>query len=217
MLSDQILTFTPIARHGTRFKPTLHKLMYKVERGIILQDNQFYQKIVENFENYKNQQPIYPDMTYTQQPPRDNQRPPRRNNQPPRRDNQPPMRDNRPPMRDNRPPMRDNQPPPGRNNQPPFTPPPPPFTPPRGETQQPAAPRSAPPSFSPQIPLRQDGPRGIRGCLYRNTFIWLNNGNSFWFFPTFVGRQAVAGFRWRGFGWTFERINLNRIRSFQCF
>jgi hypothetical protein len=75
----------------------------------------------------------------------------------------------------------------------------------------------APPGFVPPAPARSSGIRGIRGCLNRFTFIWLDNGNSFWFFPIFVGRQAIFGFRWRGFGWVYQRINLNRIRSFQCF
>ncbi len=83
--------------------------------------------------------------------------------------------------------------------------------------EQPPAPMMAPPNFSPPIPAWQNGARGIRGCINRNTYIWLVNGNSFWFFPTFVSRQAVIGFRWRGFGWIYQRINLNTIRSFQCF
>ena len=184
-----------------------------------MQDDQFIHE-------YSNQQPSDSDIKFTQQLPRDNQppmggnRPPMGGNQPPMGGGRPPMGGNQPPMGGGRPPMGGNQPPIG--GRPPFNPPPPPFTPPPfnppGEDgQQPPAPRSAPPTFTPSIPQRQDGARGIRNCLYRNTFIWLNNGNSFWFFPTFVGRQAVAGFRWRGFGWTFQRINLERIRSFQCF
>ncbi len=216
-----------------------------------MQDDQFYQ-------NKFIQQPSYPDMTFIQQQPRDNQRqpgrdsrppirdnqppirdnrPPIRDNQPPIRDNRPPIRDNRPPIRDNRPPIRDNRPPirdnrppirdnrppirdnrpPIRDNQPPIRDNRPPFAPPAGGIPRPSAPRSAPPSFSPRIPDRQGGARGMRNCLNRNTFIWLDNGNSFWFFPTFVGRQAVIGFSWRGFGWILQRINLERVRSFQCF
>jgi hypothetical protein len=48
--------------------------------------------------------------------------------------------------------------------------------------------------------------------------VWLNNGNSFWFYPIFVGRNSVAGYRWRRrYGWVYFGIDLNRIRSFQCF
>jgi hypothetical protein len=61
-------------------------------------------------------------------------------------------------------------------------------------------------------------PGGIRGCLYRFTFIRLNNGRSFWYYPTFVGRNSVAGYRWRRnqFRWDYFGIDLDRIRSFSC-
>ncbi|MCM2676843.1 transporter [Alkalicoccobacillus plakortidis] len=74
-----------------------------------------------------------------------------------------------------------------------------------------------PPAFSPPIPAFQVGPSGIRGCLYRPTYIWLFNGNHFWFFPTFVGRQSVIGYRWSRFGWFNYIIELRQVRSFQCF
>ncbi|MNV67732.1 hypothetical protein D3C71_1605430 [compost metagenome] len=60
-------------------------------------------------------------------------------------------------------------------------------------------------------------PGGIRRCLFRNTYIWLNNGEQFWFFPVFVGRNSIAGFRWFGFFWAYFGIDLNRISSFTCF
>lgn len=79
-------------------------------------------------------------------------------------------------------------------------------------------PMSAPPSFAPSIPAWREGSRGISSCLFRNTYIWLNNGRSFWFFPTAVGREFVAGFRWsRRYGWRFRSIARSNIRSFECF
>ena len=83
-----------------------------------------------------------------------------------------------------------------------------------GQTPQPMGP---PPAFTPPIPAWQVNPQNIRGCLFRNTYIWLNNNNSFWFFPIFVSRNTVIGFRWRRIGWIYEAINLNQIRSFQCY
>jgi hypothetical protein len=61
-------------------------------------------------------------------------------------------------------------------------------------------------------------PGGIRRCLYRFTFIRLNSGRSFWYYPTFVGRNSVAGYRWRRnqFRWEYFGIDLNQIRSFSC-
>jgi hypothetical protein len=78
-------------------------------------------------------------------------------------------------------------------------------------------PIAPPPAFSPPIPAWQQGPSGMRYCLFRNTYIWLRNGNSFWFFPTFVGRNIINGYRWRRSGWTFHVINPNNVRSYQCF
>ncbi|KIL76472.1 hypothetical protein [Bacillus badius] len=98
---------------------------------------------------------------------------------------------------------------------------PPPGTP-GGGAQQGGPPSSPPPAFTPQ--LQQTGatpfavdPGGIRGCLYRYTYVWMEGGRSFWFYPTFVGRNSVAGWRWRNGRWVYYGTDLRRIRSFQCF
>ncbi len=102
-----------------------------------------------------------------------------------------------------------------------------------------AAPRSAPPSFTPEGPPTDQralmggpgGPGGapnaagrgfvrpgdFRRCMFRFTYIWLFNGNNFWFYPTFVGRQFVEGFRWRRNRWEYDRINIQRIFFFRCY
>ncbi|MBU8880979.1 hypothetical protein BGM26_18835 [Bacillus sp. FJAT-29790] len=95
----------------------------------------------------------------------------------------------------------------------------PPGFPPSGVEGPPSSP---PPSFTPQLQQQSVSmfaidPGAIRGCLYRNTFVWLENGRSFWFYPTFVGRSSVAGWRWRGFRWAYYGTDLRRIRSFRCF
>lgn len=92
------------------------------------------------------------------------------------------------------------------------------FGPPSGGGDGPPA--SPPPSFTPQmqqVTTFAVDPGAIRGCLFRYTYIWLENGRSFWFYPTFVGRTSVAGWRWRRWRWTFYGTDLRRIRSFQCF
>lgn len=96
---------------------------------------------------------------------------------------------------------------------------PPGFPPPMGGGQQQGgAPTAPPPSYTPQesASLYAVDPGAIRGCLYRYTYVWLRNGNSFWFYPTYVGRTSVAGYRWRGFHWVYYGTDLNRIRSFRC-
>jgi hypothetical protein len=87
-------------------------------------------------------------------------------------------------------------------------------------SQFPQAPTAPPPAFIPQqaaaTPFAVD-PGGIRLCLFRNTFIWLINGEGFWFYPIFVGPRSVAGFRWNGRFWTIFGIDTRRIISFTCF
>lgn len=103
-------------------------------------------------------------------------------------------------------------------------------------------PTSAPPNFTPELPRTeaqpfggQPGERGgqgrdqrgvdiffrrpgnIRRCLNQFTFIWLFNGNSFWFYPINIRGAFVEGFRWRRNRWEFDRINMNRILLFRCF
>jgi hypothetical protein len=92
------------------------------------------------------------------------------------------------------------------------------FPPFGGGPQQGGAPQSPPPSYTPQESpsLYAVDPGAIRGCLYRYTYIWLNNGSSFWFYPTYVGRDSIAGYRWRGFRWVYYGTDLRRIRSFRC-
>ncbi|WP_342463009.1 hypothetical protein NST62_00235 [Ureibacillus sp. FSL K6-8385] len=92
-----------------------------------------------------------------------------------------------------------------------------------GQMTPPAAP---PPSFTPQLSTfqgtaefsRRGGGRGIGRCFFRNTFIWLTNGNSFWFYPMFAFGNSIFGFRWRGNrGWVYEVLNRHRIAFFQCY
>ncbi|WP_420848587.1 hypothetical protein [Paenibacillus oryzisoli] len=82
-------------------------------------------------------------------------------------------------------------------------------------------PTSAPPSQIPQKPLKAPGvyavdPGGISRCLFRFTYIWQSNGQQYWYFPVFVGRTSVSGFRWTGFSWIFFGIDLRFIDSFTC-
>ena len=59
-------------------------------------------------------------------------------------------------------------------------------------------------------------PGAFRRCLFRYTWVRLTNGESFWFYPTFIGRTSVAGYRWFVFRWVYFGIDTRRISSFQC-
>ncbi|HHD2751811.1 TPA: hypothetical protein ACOTG0_000567 [Clostridium perfringens] len=60
-------------------------------------------------------------------------------------------------------------------------------------------------------------PGSIRGCLFRFTYIWQNNGRNYWAYLTRVDRKSVSGWRWSGFRWVFFGVDLRRIDSFVCF
>ncbi|MGG1675823.1 transporter [Neobacillus sp. NRS-1170] len=113
----------------------------------------------------------------------------------------------------------------GSQHQPPhggFPPPPPQHggghQPPFGGGQHGGPPTVPPPAFIPheQVGLYAVDPGGIRPCLYRYTYIWLRSGKNFWYYPTYVGRTSIAGYRWRGNHWQYYGMDLDRIRSFTC-
>jgi len=89
-----------------------------------------------------------------------------------------------------------------------------------GSQQGDVPPTTPPPTFVPmqteQIGTFAVDPGGIRRCLFRFTYVWLNNRQQFWYYPTFVGRTSVAGWRWTGFRWVFFGIDLRQIQSFTC-
>lgn len=105
---------------------------------------------------------------------------------------------------------------------PPQTPPgPPPMGGGAGGPQPHQGPPSGPPpSFTPkqqQYQPKAVDPRAIRRCMYRYSYIRLNNGSSFWAWITFVGRTSIAGWRWNGRRWVYFGIDLRRIASFVCY
>ncbi|WP_428912373.1 hypothetical protein [Niallia sp. Krafla_26] len=91
-----------------------------------------------------------------------------------------------------------------------------------GQGAQSGPPSAPPPTFVPaQTQQQQAGtfavdPGSIRGCLFRYTYIWLRNREQFWFYPTFVGRTSVSGWRWTGYRWVFFGTSLRQVQSFTC-
>lgn len=60
-------------------------------------------------------------------------------------------------------------------------------------------------------------PGAIRFCRYKFTYIWLENGRSFWVWLIFVGRDSIAGYRWRRGNWSFWGTDIRNVDSFTCF
>jgi len=82
------------------------------------------------------------------------------------------------------------------------------------------APTTPPPSFVPQKPefsVAAVDPGGISNCMFRFVYIWLENGQSFWAFPVFVGPRSISGFRWTGWSWVYFGIDLRLIDYYQCY
>ncbi len=109
--------------------------------------------------------------------------------------------------------------PPFRPGIPPFMPGIPPFGPggPGGPVGPGGPPTSPPPSYIPETaPYRVD-PGSIRRCRRKYTYIWLVDGQSFWYYPTYIGRTSISGYRWIGYMWIYYGTDLRRIRSFTCY
>lgn len=128
--------------------------------------------------------------------------------------------------------------PPGFGPGPDRPPGPPGFGPGPGAGRPPGQPPTAPPNFTPQLPREESQqlsgpsefggvfgrrsnlgrtPRSFRGCMNRFTYIWLINGNNFWFYPVSASRNTIEGFRWRRNRWEYDRILVNRILFHLCF
>jgi hypothetical protein len=97
------------------------------------------------------------------------------------------------------------------------------FPPPGGGAGM-GPPAGRPPAFVPPLSSAQQtqgafaiNPGAIRRCMFRYSYIWLNNGQQFWAWLVFVGRDSAAGWRWTGFNWIYFGIDLNRISSFVCY
>ncbi|MCP8615478.1 transporter [Salirhabdus salicampi] len=62
-------------------------------------------------------------------------------------------------------------------------------------------------------------PESFYGCLRRITFVRLTNGSRFWFYPVFIGRRSVAGYRWssRVQRWVYTGFDTELVESFQCY
>lgn len=109
---------------------------------------------------------------------------------------------------------------------------PPGFNFPGGAFSPPGMPKSGPPNYIPNknAPGVQSfnisggttstfavSANSIRFCLYKFTYIWQRNGQSYWAYLLNVDRRSVSGFRWTGRNWVYFGINLRRIDAFICY
>lgn len=85
-------------------------------------------------------------------------------------------------------------------------------------------PPMAPPNFTPNKSnyksspqLKSVSPGSLGPCTYQYSYIWLNNGNSFWAWLICVDRYSAFGFRWNGRKWVHFGVDLKRINYFECY
>ncbi|MDQ6598061.1 hypothetical protein [Bacillus salipaludis] len=109
--------------------------------------------------------------------------------------------------------------------QPPTAPPPGHHAPGAGPSPGHPAPEEGPPTSPPPSVVPQQthqagafavDPGSMVRCLHRYTYVWLRGFEQFWFYPTFIGRHSVSGYRWTGRRWVNFGISLRQIQSFTC-
>lgn len=100
-----------------------------------------------------------------------------------------------------------------------------------GVFNPPGVPKSPPPNYAPNkndTEVQKVGLNGsvnskavsansIRFCLYKYTYIWENNGKSYWAFLLNINRNTISGFRWFRRNWVYFGLDLKRIDSFVCY
>lgn len=89
--------------------------------------------------------------------------------------------------------------------------------PPQGNMPQGPPPNVTPRRSSGGPSLYAVDPGAIWNCRYKYTYIWLENGRSFWAWLVFVGRRSVSGYRWVGYGWVYFGTDLDNISDFVCY
>ncbi|OME84936.1 transporter [Paenibacillus lautus] len=73
-------------------------------------------------------------------------------------------------------------------------------------------PQSPPPTFIPEKPAVSY----IVDCLFQYTYVWLLNGERFWFYPTRLEYGEASGYRWNGAYWTYYGFDPRFIDAVSC-
>lgn len=60
-------------------------------------------------------------------------------------------------------------------------------------------------------------PSSLNHCLFKFTYIWLDNGLSFWSKPVAITNESVFAWVWNGVSWNYINIYLYLINTFLCY
>lgn len=92
----------------------------------------------------------------------------------------------------------------------------------------PDAPKNAPPNF---IPDRDKAhalgfektpginlvmPSTVTPCIYKFTYIWLNNKSAFWSKPISIKQDSITCWIWNGTSWYLSQLLLRDLDCFIC-
>jgi hypothetical protein len=88
--------------------------------------------------------------------------------------------------------------------------------------EQSAPPKTPPPSTTPKL---SDVPEpnltaveygAIAPCIFRFTYIWLRNGQSFWTYLVFISRTTISGWQYKAGQWVYFSVSLKDLKNFIC-
>lgn len=91
------------------------------------------------------------------------------------------------------------------------------------DRQKEGPPKTPPPDMTPQLSDAPDvdltavDPGAIAPCVYRFSYIWLKNGQSFWAYLVYVGKKSASGWRYKRKRWVYFGVDLKEIKSFICY
>lgn len=75
-------------------------------------------------------------------------------------------------------------------------------------------PPSPPPDFQPGYSYLEPRADHIKNCMYSYIYVWLEDGQSFWMYPTVVDEEYINGYIWNKPLWTYYEFEWPAINSY---
>ena len=90
------------------------------------------------------------------------------------------------------------------------------------QLQQQEPPKNPPPSYTPKLSdlpepnLTKVESGAISPCIYKYTYLWLKNGESYWSYIVRIGNISLSGWRYIGGRWISFSLDLKDLKNFVC-
>ena len=75
-------------------------------------------------------------------------------------------------------------------------------------------PPSRPPRYAPESTDLEAHPELLKNCLFTYVFLWMQNGKSFWMYPTGSSVDKLSGYVWDGVRWKYAEFFWQQIDYF---